>query len=182
MTLTVRLAVAVKLPPSVTVRVTMFAPVTALQLAVMVALIVPLALVIAVTDKPAGTPVAVTVKALAAVKSSPTVAIVAVVPALPCCRVTGAATVMVGAALTLSVKFALVVAPQLSVAVTVSVCKPEGAAFVTVTTPVTALTASVPVKPAEAVTVKLEIVPLSAGATVGVIVVEPPGFIGPALA
>jgi hypothetical protein len=61
-TLTVKLAV--ELPPfeSVTVNPTVFAPKVALQSAARVAVIVPLLLVIPVTEMPEGTVVAATVK------------------------------------------------------------------------------------------------------------------------
>lgn len=59
---------------------------------------------------------------------------------------------------------------------------PDGPAFVTVMTPVVGLMLNEPVKPADAVTVKLEIVPLSVGAALGIKVVLALGFIGPALA
>jgi hypothetical protein len=49
------------------------------------------------------------------------VAMVELDAALPCCRVSGPAALMVGAVLTAQVKLVLVVVPQLSVAVTVTV-------------------------------------------------------------
>ncbi len=59
-----------------------------------------------------------------------TVAMVETVPALPCRRVKAAPAVMVGGLLlTVSVKVASVVTPQLSVARIVIVCDPTGAAW-----------------------------------------------------
>lgn len=120
-TFTVKLAVAVKPPPSVTVKVTVFAPRVALQLAAITAEIVPLLLVTFVTVKPVGMLEAVTVKLFAAVRSSLTVATLDALAVLPCCRVTDAAAEIVGAPLTVSDAVLCEVAPQLSVAVTVSV-------------------------------------------------------------
>jgi len=94
---------------------------------------------------------------------------------LPCCREI-VAPVMVGgllAALTVRVKLAVEVAPQLSVAVTVTVKLPAGPALVIVITPVDALPENVPVKPG-ADAVRLVTDPLSVGAALGVTVVEPP--------
>ena len=53
--------------------------------------------------------------------SSLTVASVEVNPALPCCRMSGAATLTAGALLMVKVNVAVLVAAQLSVAVTVTV-------------------------------------------------------------
>jgi len=80
---------------------------------------------------------------------------------------------MVGGPTTVKVNVGIVVAPQLSVKVTVTVNTPAGLALLIVTTPVVALTASVPVKPGAAA-VALVIEPLSIGAAVGVTVVPPP--------
>jgi len=82
---------------------------------------------------------------------------------------------IVGGEATVNVNVGLVVAPQLSVKVTVTVYVPGGFALAIVTTPVVGLTAKVPVKPG-AVAVALAIEPLSAGAAVGVTVVPPAGF------
>ncbi len=70
-----------------------------------------------VTVKPVGTVVAVTTKLPAAVSVSLTVATVETMPLLPRWRVSAAPAVMLGALLlTVRVKVASVVAPQLSVA------------------------------------------------------------------
>src|SRR5438876_4245107 len=98
-TLTVRLAVDVALPESVTVKTTVFAPVVALQTAATVAVIVPAVFVIPITVMPAGTVVAVTVSVPAASSASLTIAMVDTVPALPCCLAIGAAAVMFGGVL-----------------------------------------------------------------------------------
>ena len=102
-----------------TVKVNVFAPTVAAQFAVISAVIAPLLFAGFVTLRPVGTLDAVTVKLPAAVKSSETVAMGEVAPALPCCRETDAAGVIVGAPLTVKVNEAVAVAPQLSVAVTV---------------------------------------------------------------
>ena len=172
-TLTVKLAVAVKPPSSKTCKTIVFAPGVAPQRATMLAVTLPLALVKPLRIKPGGTLWAETVRLFRAVKSSEIVATGETLPLLPCCRETAAAGVMVGEPLTVKVKFALVVAPQLSVAVTVMVWTPEGAAFVTATTPA-ALTETLPVKPPDAVAVTLATLPLSEGTTEGVTVAEPP--------
>ena len=118
---------------------------------------------------------AATVKLPAAVKSSLIVATGEAEPALPCCRVTAADGVIVGAPLTVKVNEAVAVAPQLSVAVTVTVYAPDGPALVMDTRPA-ALTLKLPVKPPDAATVTLLIAPLSRGAAVGVTVAAPPGL------
>ena len=156
--------------------VTIFAPNVAPQAAAIVAVTLPLLLTRLEIVKPAGMFEATTDKPPAGVKSSETVARAAVVPALPCWRKMAAAGVIVGEPLMLSMKFALVVAPQLSVAVTVIVYEPEGVELVTETTPVCASTDKLPVKPAEAATVTPLIEPLSAGGAEGVTVAELPGI------
>src|SRR5213593_2217073 len=85
-TLTVRLSVALRPPLSVTVNATMLLPREAEQLAATVAVTVPLVLVMPVTERPAGTLVAVTVRLPARSCASLTVAIVETVPAAPCWR------------------------------------------------------------------------------------------------
>ena len=121
-TLTIKLPVAVPLLESVTVRTIVLFPSVAVQLAAMLAVIVPLLLVIEVTVIPAGTVVAVTTKLPAGVSLSLTVAIVETEPAVPCCRESAAPAVIVGRLLpTLIVKVASVVWLQLSVALTVMV-------------------------------------------------------------
>lgn len=79
--------------------------------------------------------------------------------------VAGAVTVMVWQ-VTLSVNVAVFVAPQLSVAVTVTVKEPVGLAFWIETVPSTAFPVNVPVKPG-ALAVKLTTEPLSEGAELG---------------
>ena len=120
-TLTVSVALAVALLASVTVKLKteVVAPHAALRLAVTLPAASIKTLEI-VTPAPA-TGVMLTVKELAGWSASETVAIWELVAALPCCRVSGPAAVIVGGALTVNVKVALVVAPQLSVVVTVTV-------------------------------------------------------------
>ena len=170
--LTVMLALVVKPPPSVTVRTTVFAPTAAPQPAVTCAETVPLVLAKPLSAMPLGILVAATVRLPAGVASSLTVARFEVKPALPCCLVSGAAALTVGALLTVRTNDAEVVAPQLSVAITVIVCEPEGAALLIFTTPA-ALTDNAPVKPLDAATVSPTL-PLSAGATPGVTVADAP--------
>ena len=120
-TLTVKLAVDMRLWPSVTETVMLFAPTVAEQSAAMLAVTLPLLFVSPETLRPAGTLDAATIRLPAGVASSLTVAMGETPPALPCCRATAAAGVMDGEPLMLSAKFVLAVAPQLSVAVTVTV-------------------------------------------------------------
>lgn len=83
-TLIVTLAVELKPAPSVTCKVSVFAPNVAPQVAAILPEIVPLVLVKPVSVKPVGTLRAVTVRLPAGVKSSETVAKLEIVPALPC--------------------------------------------------------------------------------------------------
>jgi hypothetical protein len=76
---------------------------------------------------------------------------------------------MTGAVLTIKVKVFVDVAPQLSVAVTVTVYVPDGEAFVTEITPVPVLPENVPAKPGAAA-VNVETDPLSVGVASGVTV------------
>ena len=116
--MTVRLVVAVKLP-SLTFNTTLLAPSVALQLAATLAVIVPLLLEMLLIVNPAGA-LAVTIKSPAGAWPSLTVAIVATLAALPCCRVSAPPAVIVGAVLTgctLNAKLRVLSAAQLSTAV-----------------------------------------------------------------
>ena len=99
MTLTVRLAVAVAPPPSVTLSTTVLSPSVAEQSAATVAVTSPveeLGALIEVMLMPAGALITVRTKSCLGVSASSTVAIVAVVPALPCRRIAVAPAVIVG--------------------------------------------------------------------------------------
>ena len=120
-TLTVNVAVAVALRLSVTVKVKV--ALVAVHDAATLAVTLPAPSILrpeTVTPAPLNG-VAVTFKVLAAWSTSATVAMAETMAALPCCRVSGAAAVIAGEVLTCKAKVALVVAPQLSVAVTVTV-------------------------------------------------------------
>src|SRR5262249_48648106 len=95
-TLTINSAVAVPVFSSVTVKVMIFAPSTALQPAATVAVMRPLVLTTLVTVRPVADVVAVTNNLPSAVSMSLTVARFATVPALPCCRVKAAAALITG--------------------------------------------------------------------------------------
>src|SRR6185312_5990665 len=98
---------------------------------------------------------------------------------VPSCSEMDGAT-MDGGWLTSNVKVSVEVKPQLSVAVTVTVCVPGGFARLIATSPVAELTLTVPPKPgAEAVRTT---VPLSAGAALAGTTVVAPGLIGPNVA
>ena len=110
--------------PSLALSVIALAPNVAVQAATRFAVTVPLVLVMAETVKPAGTVGAVTTKLPALDSKSLTTATVLLVAAEPCCRLRPTAGVMVGAvfkSLTNSEKVVVELAPQLSVAVTVTV-------------------------------------------------------------
>ena len=78
---------------------------------------------------------------------------------------------MSGGVFTINWNVRVVVAPQLSVAVTVTVYVPDGLALLTETTPVVVLPENVPVNVAGSATaVNVTIEPLSVGAALGVTV------------
>ena len=81
-------------------------------------------------------PLTVTTSVLAVWSGSFTVAICEFVTGLPCCLDTPACAVIVGGALTITWNWLVVVEPQMSVEVTVTVKVPDGSAPVIVTTPV----------------------------------------------
>lgn len=171
------------MPPLASVTVRLKTELVALQVAIMSAVTLPVApmMTLEIVTPVPETKATLTAKELAGWSASETVAIGELADGLPCCCESGPAAVIVGGVLTDKVKLVLEVAPQLSVAVTVSVYVPAGAALVTLTMPVVGLMLNEPVKPADAVTVRLEIVPLSVGATEGVTVVLVPVLIGPVL-
>lgn len=171
-TLTVKVALAVA--PVVSVTVKLKTELVALQAAITSAVTLPegaMTTLEIVTPAPE-TGVMLTDKELAAWSASATVAICELADGLPCCRVSELAA-MVGTVLTKSVKLELAVAPQLSVAVTVMVYVPAGAALAIVTTPA-ALTLKVPPKLGTDETLTLITEPLSVGAADGVTVAPVP--------
>ena len=120
-TLTVNVADADALILSVTVSVKV--ELVAVQEAATLAVTLPapsIVMLLSVTPVPVNG-VKVKLSALGTWSGSEMVAIWLLVAALPCCRVSGPPAVMVGGVLTDKVKAVLVVAPQLSVAVTVTV-------------------------------------------------------------
>ena len=119
--MTVNVAVLVAPLPSVAVKVNV--ALEAAQEATTSAVIVPevLTMLEIVTPLDGFALVTATVMLPAGVASSETVAMIELLAALPCCRTSGPAAVIVGGELTASVKLAVEVAPQLSVAVTVTV-------------------------------------------------------------